>query len=180
MAREQQQQQGRGRGRFQRGRFRGGRGGRYQGRSRQRNPSPNTNQQKEYKFTPHTQGKPQTATYATVKDHVIQQIQKTFKDGNNVAQSLKDGKVYELTDDEPKRQISEEEDIRAATLEQTGFDIKYQEELRRFLDRKDNLRQGLTKAYALIFTNFCNRTMQSRVEEHPDFEKKLKTIQLHC
>ena len=125
-------------------------------------------------FAPHVQGKAQSATYATVKESVIQYIQKTYKDGNDVAQSLKDGEVFDLTKVEPVRAISTEKDEAMAVLEQGGFDIKYQEELRRFLDRKDNLRQNLIKAYALIFTSYCNRTMQSRIEEHPDFESKIE------
>jgi hypothetical protein len=28
----------------------------------------------------------------------------------------------------------------------------------------------LTEAYALIFSTYCNKTMQNRVEEHPEFE----------
>jgi len=36
--------------------------------------------QLDLKFTPHVQGKPQVATYATVKDAVIQFIQKIFRD----------------------------------------------------------------------------------------------------
>ncbi|MGC9197301.1 MAG: hypothetical protein ACP5IL_17915 [Syntrophobacteraceae bacterium] len=61
-----------------------------------------------------------------------------------------------------------------ARIEQSGFDIKYQEELRRYLECEDNLRQGLTKAYALIFGNYCTKAMQSRVEAHPDFEKDIE------
>ena len=53
--------------------------------------------------------------------------------------------------------------------EQQGFDIKYQEKLGRHLDRVDNLESGLHKAYALIFTNYCTRAMQSRIEQHPDY-----------
>ncbi|HET7638102.1 MAG TPA: C2HC-type zinc finger protein, partial [Ktedonobacteraceae bacterium] len=121
-----------------------------------------------------SRGKAQSATYATVKDTIIQYIQKTFKDGFDVAQSLKDGAVYDLAKHEPEREISTLTDQPNAQLEQSGFDIKYQEELRRFLDRKDNLRQGLVKAYALIFSNYCNRTMQSRIEEHPEFESKIE------
>ncbi|MGC8553782.1 MAG: hypothetical protein ACP5O7_13115, partial [Phycisphaerae bacterium] len=37
-----------------------------------------------------------------------------------------------------------------------------------------NLCQGLTKAYALIFGNYCTKAMQSRVEAHPDFEKEIE------
>ena len=32
----------------------------------------------------------------------------------------------------------------------------------------------MTKAYALIFSNFCNKTMQNRVEEHPEFETTIR------
>ena len=171
MAREHQ---GRGRGRFQ-GR-RGGRAGRGGGRGHQgstpRTYTPAAKQQEKI-FAPHVQGKAQAATYATVKDTVVQYIQKTFRDGNDIAQSLKDGKVIDLSGEEPQRLISNADDMETAQLEQGGLDIKYQEELRRFLDRKDNLRQGLTKAYALIFSTYCNRTMQSRIEEHPDFESKI-------
>ena len=76
--------------------------------------------------------------------------------------------------DEPKRGISELDDAAKAQVEQSGMDIKYQEELRQYLDRKDNLRQGLYKAYALIFTNYCTRAMQARVEEQPKYDTKIK------
>ena len=172
MAREQQ---GRGRGRFQgqRGGQRG-RGGarRYQNLS-SRSSIPMVKQQ-DLKFAPHVQSKAQTATYASVKDAIVQYILKTFKDGNNVAQSIKDGKLFDLSKEEPTRTMSQAIDTDAAAIEQVGLDIKYQEELRRFLDRRDNLRQGLVKAYALIFSNYCNKTMQNRIEEHPDFDTKIE------
>jgi hypothetical protein len=48
----------------------------------------------------------------------------------------------------------------------------------------------LTKAYALIFSTYCNKTMQNRVEEHPEFEttirddpiellNKIKVLRMH-
>jgi len=172
MAREQQ---GRGQGHSQ-----GPRGNQYGrgGAWRYQSSSQRTNlpiiKQLDLKFAPHVQGKPQAATYTTVKDAVIQFVQKTFKEGNDIAQSLKDGKVYDLSKEEPEREISKASDATKATLEQAGFDIKYQEELHHFYDRRDNLRQGLTKAYTLIFSNYCNKTMQSQIEEHPDFESKIE------
>jgi hypothetical protein len=30
------------------------------------------------------------------------------------------------------------------------------------------------KAYALIFSTYCNKTMQNRIEEHPDFESTIR------
>ncbi|MGC9293613.1 MAG: hypothetical protein ACP5EP_13105, partial [Acidobacteriaceae bacterium] len=70
--------------------------------------------------------------------------------------------------------MSTADDAVVARIEQSGFDIKYQEQLRRYLEREDNLRQGLTKAYALIFGNYCTKAMQSRVEAHPDFENEIE------
>ncbi len=32
----------------------------------------------------------------------------------------------------------------------------------------------MTKAYALIFSTYCNKTMQNRVEEHPEFETTIR------
>jgi hypothetical protein len=70
---------------------------------------------------------------------------------------------------EPTRTISAETDAATKVVDQAGLDIKYQEELRRHLDRKDALREGLNKAYALIYTNYCTKMMQARIEEHPDY-----------
>jgi hypothetical protein len=50
------------------------------------------------------------------------------------------------------------------------MDILYQAKLERFLDRKNMLEQNLTKAYALIFSTDCNKTMQNQIEEHPELE----------
>ena len=66
--------------------------------------------QSDLKFAPHVQGKGQTATYATVKEAIIQYVQNTFKDGNDVAQLLKDLKVFDKRKEEPATIISEEAD----------------------------------------------------------------------
>ena len=58
-------------------------------------------------------------------------------------------------------------------MEQQGLDINYQAELKRFLNQKDQLDQNLYKAYLLIFSTYCNKTMQNRIEEHPDYDTKI-------
>ena len=42
------------------------------------------------------------------------------------------------------------------------------------MERKEQLKEGLSKAYALIFNNYCTRAMQARIEEHPEFETKIE------
>jgi hypothetical protein len=126
------------------------------------------------KFAPQGNGKGNYASYATVKDHIVQQIQKTFENGDDVAQSLEEMELININAFEPKREISTEKDDTEREMLQKGMDIKYQEELRRHLDRKDALTRGMNKAYAFIFTNYCTKIMQSRVEEHPDFATVIK------
>ncbi len=52
--------------------------------------------------------------------------------------------------------MSAQDDPAKAKIEQAGLDIKYQAQFQRFLEREDNLRQALVKAYALIFSNYCS------------------------
>ena len=126
------------------------------------------------KFSPNIQGRAQGATYASIKEHIVGKVQTTFKGGHDIAKSLKDMKVIDLKAEEPKRALSDETDEKKRTIAQDGIDIKYQEELRRHLDRKDNLDQGLKKAYSLIYYGYCTKTMQTRIEEHPPFATKIE------
>ena len=175
-----------GRGRQGRGRYPGrgygrgrspGRGyGRGYGRGnyyKQKSFKKQQNNYKELKFAPHLQGKSSTATYASVKEAIIQEIQKTYKGGMDVSKCLKDMQKINLDADEPQREISVKTDQAANESEQKGFDIKYQEKLGRHLDRVDDLEKGLHKAYALIFTNYCTKAMQNRIEQHPDYQSTI-------
>ena len=160
---------------------RGGRGssrtnGRGRGGSKDKSSNSTTKaKERELKFSPlQYQGKTPVATYATTKDALVQYIQKTYKGGTDVAQSLEDLKTVDLGKEEPTRSISGETDAAMKLVDQAGLDIKYQEQLRRHLERKDALREGLNKAYALIYTSYCTKMMQSRIEEHPEFNLTLK------
>ena len=66
---------------------------------------------------------------------------------HDVAKSLMDGKDVDLTKYKPVRQESQKTDAAAKAFEQTGFDIEYQEELKKYLDRKQNMEENMPKAY---------------------------------
>jgi hypothetical protein len=154
------------RGNRGRGREQGGRGrGRF---NEHRRPREDSNRERELKFSPN-QFRGTTAAYATTKEAVIQQIQKNYIGGQDVAKSLDDMQLVDLTAEAPIRGISTKTDAAEKAVEQDGLNIKYQEELRRHLDRKDALKEGLNKAYALIYTDYCTKAMQSRIEEHPEY-----------
>jgi antitoxin (DNA-binding transcriptional repressor) of toxin-antitoxin stability system len=123
------------------------------------------------KFFPHGIGRDrQAVSYDTVKDHIVQYVQKTYKNGQDAAVSTRNRVVMDLTPHESTRGTSRDVDATANLKAQAGMDIMSQAELERYLERKDTLEQNLTKAYALIFSTYCNKTMHNRVEEHPEFE----------
>ena len=161
-----------GRGREGRG-YRGGRGnGRFQGRRSWRTTT--SSKLPEMKFFPHGIGRErQTVSYDTVKDYIVQVIQKTYKNGQDTAVSIRDLKKKDLTPLQPTRGAAVAADTAGTLQQQKGMDIIYQAELERYLDRKDTLEQNLTKAYALIFSNFCSKTTQNHIEEHPDYESMI-------
>src|SRR5210317_1736170 len=106
------------------------RGGRSRGRSnfgRGRGNNPMPNYKKELKFAP--QGRSNTSTYSSVKEAIIQHVQKTYNNGHNIAKSLKDQTVIDLDTQEPLRRISNNNIDSERMIEQSGYDIKYQEEL---------------------------------------------------
>jgi len=109
-----------------------------------------------------------------VKEAIVQHVQRSYKHGQDIAVSLRELKVKDLKTLMPKRGQSAEEDTSANANEQTGMDIVYQAELERYLDCKQMLEENLTKSYALIFSNYCNLTMQNRIEEHPDYEETIQ------
>ena len=69
---------------------------------------------------------------------------------------------------------STEDNVEAKKIQQDGFDILYQAKINRHVERRDNLRANTPKAYSLIMEKYCAKGMQNRIEEHPDFESKIK------
>ena len=102
---------------------------------------------------------------------MINYVQKNYKNSQDVAKSLKQ---MENVDCQTKDSNIKSRQTRAKKLEQAGFNIKYQEEVQRHMDQKDSLDEGLSKAYALIFNNYCTKPMQARIEQHPKFETRIE------
>ena len=62
------------------------------------------------KFAPQTVGKSPSHTYDTVKDHILQYIQRTYKHGFDTAESLRALKLVDLDPNKPVR-VSWNEEI---------------------------------------------------------------------
>jgi hypothetical protein len=124
------------RGRGGRG-YRGGRGrGRIQGTKSTSTSSPRL----ELKFYPHGIGRDrQTVTYDTVKDHIVQFVQKTYDNGQDIAISLRDLTIKDLSTLIPVRGQASDTEAKIQANIQAGMDILFQAELVRYLDRKATL-----------------------------------------
>jgi hypothetical protein len=85
----------------------------------------------------------------------------THRNSQDAAVSIRNLAVIDLTPHEPSRDTATRADTAESLKQQAGMDIMYQAGLERYLDRKDTLEQNLTKAYALIFSTYCNKTMQN-------------------
>ena len=84
----------------------------------------------DFKFYAHGMGKQgQTLTYSQVKDYIVQFVQKTFENGDNIEVSLRKEELLDISGDEPVRSISQEDDADERKFEQDGFNIKYKAEL---------------------------------------------------
>ena len=130
------------------------------------------------KFLPHTTGANKLiATYETVKTHIEQYVQKTYKHGQDIAESLRELRRKDLSGVMPVRQVSmyvEASDERVRKIEQEGYDVLYTAEVQNYMDRKNTLETNLGRAYALILSTYCNGTMQHHIEEHPEFDSKIQ------
>jgi hypothetical protein len=95
-----------------RGQSSSGRNGNNRGKGNQDGkPRNNTGSNKtlEMKLVPHGIGKDrQTVTYQTVKDYIIQLVQKSFRNGKDVADSLRRMEKIDMTKNVPIRKISRE------------------------------------------------------------------------
>jgi hypothetical protein len=95
------------------------------------------------KFFPHGIGRDQQAvSYDTVKDHIVQYVQKTYRNGQDAVVSIRNLAVMDLTPHEPTRRISRDVDTTANLKAQAGKDIMYQAKLEIIL--KERIRWSRT------------------------------------
>ena len=112
-------------------------------------------------------------TYNDVKEIIVNEVQKQYEYGCDIAQAIRSGTKFDIKSVQPTREVSTETDDMARKHEQDGLDIMFQEELRVFMERKKYLRENEIKTYSLIISNYCTKQMKTRIEEHPDYASKI-------
>jgi hypothetical protein len=120
------------------------------------------------KFLPNRIGKEvwQTATYQTIKDYIIQLVQKSFRNGKDVTDSIRKMDRIDMTSKIPIRRISGATNADNRVTEQEGYDILYKTEIDMYTKRKHELEDNMNKMYSLIYLQHCNKTIQDRIHAH--------------
>jgi hypothetical protein len=132
------------------------------------------------KFVPHGIGKErQSVTYQTVKEYIVQLVQKSYRNGKDVADSLRKMEKIDMSKNMLARKISQETGV-DKTTEQEGFDMLYKAEIDIYTKRKHEFEDNMNKTYSLIFLQHCNKTIQDRITGHPEFESKSKNDRSNC
>ena len=125
-------------------------------------------------FTPHIAGRHQKLTYDTVKEHILQELQKDLKNGSDIVVNLRGNTNIGIPVSKPKRKIvrkiktekgktADPEDIADAKIEQDRNDMEWQIDLKEWKTRQNNYEENMFKAYTIIF-GYCNKTTQNRIE----------------
>jgi hypothetical protein len=91
----------------------------------------------------------QTDTYQMVKDCIVQLVQKSFRNGKDVAGSLRKMEKIDMTKNRRTRKISRETGTDKAT-EQEGFDMLYIAEIDIYTNMKHEFEDNRNKVYSLI------------------------------
>ena len=115
-----------------------------------------------------------TATYETVKQHLIEYVQRNYKYGQDVAISLREMAKIDMDTKRPSMFLSQAEDAAERRSENRGLEISFQAEVTRFIERRDMLEQNMFKAYSLIMSTYCTSLMRSRIEAHAEFESGIQ------
>jgi hypothetical protein len=101
-------------------------------------------------------------------------VKKSFRNGKDVADSIRKMDRIDMTSRIPIRRLSGATNADDRATEQKGYDILYQAEIGMYTKRKHKLEDNMNKTYSLIYLQHCTKTIQDRIHVHPDFETKIK------
>ena len=100
------------------------------------------------KFHPHGVGKDrQTVTYGKVKERIIMKVQKEYEYGRDIAESLRDMVVVDLSILRPRIEELQEKDPVKKAREEKAPDVVFQKKMDIYLNREEILKDNLGKAY---------------------------------
>jgi hypothetical protein len=115
----------------------------------------------------------QASDFTTTTEYFINYIRRTFTQGNDVANTLEVRKEVTMTDFMPVLQQSVEQDPTTAAIENKQYEILYQAEISKYVERSTIYEANKDKAFALLFAP-CNKALQNKIMSCADYEVDIK------
>ena len=111
--------------------------------------------------------------YLVVTQYLINYIQRTYTNGEDIALALEKKQEMDFTALQPSLQASSATDAAVKALEEKQFEILYKAEVNAFVQRKEQYNANKGKAFALLFGQ-CTKSMQNKLLTRPDYESTIK------
>ena len=128
---------------------------------------------KEYKFHMHdAQARKTSESYDKIKKAMILKIQKTFENPLDIVQSLDEKKRKILS--KPERRTSTADNEEDRVVENEMLREEYIIEFKIFKEDEKKFNDNWSRAYALIWENYCGKDMQLALEEMSEYESCIK------
>ena len=123
----------------------------------------------------------QASDYVVVTKYLINHIQKTYINGEDIGKALETRMPLDFATLMPRLQISTSDDKSDQERENEQFKMLYKAEIDSYVKRKDTYHSNIGNAYALVYGQ-CSKAMQSKLQSRTDFEIKIKgnPIELLC
>jgi hypothetical protein len=113
-------------------------------------------------------------SFTTCVDAIVEEVQRTFKFPQDMAEAIRELKHFDAQKVMPKYVPSTETDAAKRKADEEGLKIMFDADYKAWRDRRDLYVSNKSKAYSLILTKYCSSGMKTKVEEHPDFETKIR------
>jgi hypothetical protein len=109
---------------------------------------------------------------------VVKHIQRTFLNGQDIAECLRQEAIVAIPT--PVRGVSKLTVQEERHFEQKSYDIIFfQSECQVYAERQLTLQQNGPKAFALIMTQFCTKTMRQRIKNRKDYNSTDDNVKIH-
>ena len=139
---------------------------------RNRNHSPTKKKKELNDYIYYTGSHRQASDYEKTTEFLINYIKGEYVYGNDIAESIRNGKYEDTSKWYPKLETSTETDPEKKKIMDIELQMKYKAQLDATIKRETTFGTNKTKAYSLIWER-CTLSMQGQLEQRNDFEKDI-------
>lgn len=120
-------------------------------------------------------GRTATECFATVQDDLACNVQSNFEQvGFEVAETIRNLKVYDFEAEKPTILVSTETDATLKAAEDRVNEIIFKEETKLWVKSQAHYKPGLLRAYNLVMETYMGVALKDRIEAETDYDTSIK------